>query len=166
MDLTSLIRDDLRAACEKLIKVVAADFAAVSADASKAPCAVSVPDGEPFPLRRNSLVDLDVVPSGYVLLPAEGSDASAIEMIVVDLIGDVSSSHLSASLAVNAPFFADTDDNRPSAIAEAQSSSGVVDHSDGAPPVATGAVPSEAKSTSDTHSMLLTNQPFAVATSN
>lgn len=57
------------------MNLAVADFTVVSADASADPGVRSVPAGEAVSLRRNMLVDLDVVPYGSVPRPTKGGDA-------------------------------------------------------------------------------------------
>lgn len=58
-------------------------------------------------------MDLDVVLSESVPLPAKASNGNGIEKAVADLICDVCLSHPSALHAVNAFSVANSDDNRP-----------------------------------------------------
>lgn len=103
IDLTSLVRDGLRAVCKELIDLALADFTGASDDTSGAPDAESVPAGGAVLSMCVALMALEVVPSGSIPTPNKEGVTDAIEKAVTNLIGDTSLSHPSASSAVNAP---------------------------------------------------------------
>lgn len=70
-----------------------ADFTAASVGTTAAFGTGSVTTDEVFSLKSDSLIDVDVVPSGSFLLPFKAGDASGIAEAVADLIGDMSTSH-------------------------------------------------------------------------
>lgn len=111
-------------------------------------------------------MDLDVLPSEPVPPSAEAGDARSTGKGVADLIGEVSPSHPSASQDVSTFSSAGSNDDRPLVVDHAQNISSVLANAGAAMVVILGNVSSNVKSASSTRSMLLTNQPSAVARSN
>lgn len=111
--LSDLIKGGHRAACEEPIILPVVGFTAASVDTSATPGAGSAPAGDAVYLRGTTLMDLDVVNSGFVSSPAKAGDTSAIEKALAHLIGATSRSHLSASHALSVPSLAGSDDDKP-----------------------------------------------------
>lgn len=144
VDLTALTRDSLHEVRNELVDLAVEEFTDTSVNTSAAPGSESVSTGEVVLTRGSTLMDLDIVSSGSVPLPAKDGDAKAIGKAVANLIGDISASHPSASLAVNDPSLAGNDAYRPLAVSKGLVFCGVASHADTAPLVAADTVPSDA----------------------
>lgn len=79
VDLTTVIREASRTAGEELLNLAVPGHTVASVETAAAPGAESVPTGKAVPSRRNTLMDLGVVPSGCVSLPARDSNTNGIE---------------------------------------------------------------------------------------
>lgn len=166
LDLSSLIGDGPRAVCEEIVKLAVADFTAASVNTLTTAGARSASSREAPPLEGTTILHLDVVPLGSVLLPAEACEAYVIKMAFADLIGDVFTSHPSGLHALNALSLAGSGYDRSSAAGQDFPFSAFMSHAAADPSDATGAVPFEAKSVRGTRSTLLTNQTSVAIASN
>lgn len=130
-------------------------FTAAPVDASTVLAARSAPASEAIPLLGITPIHLDVVPSASVPLSAKARDANAIYKAIASLISDVRYSHHSSSYVENALSLARSDHDKHLAVGHCPPTSNVGSHAAIAPPVAAGAVLSEAKLTCGTRSTLL-----------
>lgn len=113
MDLTTLIREGFRAVCEELITLMVAQFPALSVDASASLGAWLVLPVVAGSFWSNTHMNLYVVPSESVPLPANSSGSNAAAKDVADVIKGVSPTHTSASHVANASSISGIDDNTP-----------------------------------------------------
>lgn len=164
-DLANLIRNDPRVACKELVNHSVADFTAPSDRFLAVSDTVSLLTGKVASALVKALMDLDIVPSEFLPLPAEASNARAIKIAVADLIGDVSVSLSSTSYAVNDSSLVGSHDGIPLVADQAPAIPGVPNTSDTAALASSDNVPSDAKSVSGTCPTLLTIRPSAGATS-
>lgn len=166
LDLTNLIRVGPRAAWKELINLVLEDFTATSDDTSAAPGAGLAAAGEVVPLRGTTRTDLNIVLSGSLPRSTNAGDACVFGKALVDSIGNKSHSKPSASDALNAPFLAGSDEDKPVAIG--QGFHLLLSREKPLVPrrLLRVPVPSVASSIGDTGSTLLTKQSSAAATYN
>lgn len=164
MGFAILIRTTSCVVCEKLINILMSGIAATSVEAQDALGTRFILTGEVGAVLCEIGTDLDVLSKRFPL-PAKGSDESAIETNVHYLISYVTSFNLPAPHATNAfSSFGSSDDTR---LVDNQAPvvSGELANTNVATLHTMGTVPSEAKSTSVTRSVLMMSHPSAVATS-
>lgn len=96
-DLSALARDGIRAGCEELITHSVADFTVLPVSVPTAAGSRPLPAGEVAPPQGIAHLHLDVVPSKQIPYPTVSDAVRTFDNAVVDIIGDVSPFHSSAS---------------------------------------------------------------------